>query len=157
MTTKRAKPKPNENLNRNWVDQFYEEINQVLHRFNYFLVSTSFMFVAFVALITSSKSNELDWIIKAVSILGIILSLYFFQINYQQTRVAHTVREEKLNIPFKGGETERWALDSLRDVVRYIFKPGYFAKERPASHTWFIPVLFTLLWIFSFCWWLLNN
>ena len=57
--TKPLQPKPSEKTDRTWVDQYYEELNQVLHRFNYFLVFTSFMFVAFVTLITNAKNYDL--------------------------------------------------------------------------------------------------
>ena len=158
--TKEQEDVPPKDINRNWVDQFYEELNQVLHRFNYFLVFTSFMFVAFVALITSSKSNNLDWIIIAVAIVGIILSLFFFQINYQQTRVARKVKEQERNtpLPSEDVETELWIRESFSDIGRYLrghFR--YIATERPASHTWFIPALFILIWFFSLIGWCITG
>ncbi len=152
-----TKHPPTVGINRNWVDQFYEEVNQVLHRFNYFLVATSFMFLAFVSLITSYKSGDFDWIIKSVTILGIILSLTFFQINYHQTRVAQNVRNKKSNTPLQVFESGKWIKESFLDLISYPFRVLYFAKERPVSHTWVIPVLFALLWIISLCWWLNNN
>lgn len=154
-----VEPQPGGDMSRNWVDQFYEELNHALRRFNYFLVAISFMFVAFVTLITSSKSNELDWIIKAVGIAGALLSLYFFQINYQQTRVADVVRDNRLRTPVDKEEqhtyfrTCRWMGESLLDAILYLPRFRFIARERPASHTWIVPVLFLLLWVFSLVWW----
>jgi len=155
-----VKPQPSGDMKRNWVDQYYEELNQVLHRFNYFLVFTSFMFVAFVTLITSSKSNDLDWMIIAVAIVGIILSLFFFQVNYQQTRVACEVAKHKLNTPLPPEyvETKRWMRDSFSDTARYLRREfSYIAKERPASHTWIIPFAFILFWVFSLVGWCIKG
>ena len=157
-----VKPQPNGDINRNWVDQYYEELNHALHRFNYFLIAVSFMFVAFVTLITSCKSNDLNWIIIAVASAGIALSFYFFQINYQQTRVADVVRDQKLNTPIdkkdikigKYVKTVCWIFESFCDAALYIFRFRFIARERPASHTWIVPVLFLLLWIVSLVWWL---
>jgi hypothetical protein len=66
---------------RTWIDQFYEEINQVMQRFNYFLVATSFLFLAFATLITSEVQN-LEHIALAIVSFGILISLYYFEINY---------------------------------------------------------------------------
>ncbi len=157
---KTLQPKPSEKTDRNWVDQYYEELNQVLHRFNYFLVFTSFMFVAFVTLITNSKNNDLDWIITLVAIVGIALSLFFFQINYHQTRVAKKVKDEERRTPLSSEdvETERWILDAFSDVAEYIrchFR--YIATERPASHTWIIPFGFIVIWMISLIGWCITS
>ena len=155
------KPQPTGDINRNWVDQFYEELNQVLHKFNYFLLFTSFMFLAFVTLITNSKNNDLDWMIIVVAIVGIILSLSFFQINYHHTRVAHIVRERKQNTPVekddKDWETGHWILESLFDAATYFPRFHFMTRERPVSHTWFIPVGFIALWVFSLVWWCIKG
>lgn len=152
------KPGPTGDINRSWVDQYYEELNQVLHRFNYFLVSTSFLFVAFVTLITNSRNNDLNWIIVGVVIVGITLSFFFFQINYQQTRVACEVKARKLNtpLPSRYAKTERWIRDSFSDTYRYLRRDfKYIATKRPASHTWFIPAAFIFVWVFSLVGWLI--
>lgn len=155
-----SQPQPNGNINRNWVDQYYEELNHALHRFNYFLIAVSFMFVAFVTLITSCKSSELDWVILAIASAGIALSFYFFQINYQQTRVACIVRDQKRNTPVdkedENLETVRWICESFKDTARYVCRFRFIARERPASHTWIVPVLFILLWVFSLVGWLIS-
>ena len=155
-----SQPQPNGNINRNWVDQYYEELNQVLQRFNYFLVATSFMFVAFVTLITNSKNNDLDWIIIFVAIVGILGSLFFFQINYHQTRVAKKVKDQKLKTPLssKDVDTERWIGDAFSDVAEYIRRHfRYIATERPASHTWFIPFVFIIIWFVSLIGWCITG
>lgn len=156
MTTSKPKPKPSATLSRNWVDQYYEELNHALHRFNYFLVAISFMFVAFVTLITSCKSDELNRIIIAIASAGIALSFYFFQINYHQSRVAHVVGEKKINTPLPPRyiETKRWIRESFSDTARYFRDYRDIARNRPASSTWIVPVFFSLLWISSLVLWL---
>jgi len=146
---------------RNWVDQYYEELNHALHRFNYFLVAISFMFVAFVTLITSCKSDELNWIIILVASTGIALSFYFFQINYQQTRVARLIRERRRNIPIDKDDasldTIRWFRhDSFVDAIKY-YRLSHVARELPASHTWAIPFLFLVIWIVSLLGWCITG
>jgi len=156
MTAQNADPPPNENLSRTWVDEFYEQINQVQQRFNYFLIATSFLFVAFVTLVTSSTPNLCKMII-AVASFGILLSLYYFEISYHQTRVAQTVRDNKISDPSKiKVEPKKWTLESICDAFAYFFpfRAFKFAKERPANYTWVIPIGFTLFWIFSLVWFL---
>lgn len=147
-------------LKRSWVDQFYEEINQVQQRFNFFLIATSFLFLAFITMITSRFpyiGQMGDVIIHITAFFGIAFSFYFFQINYHQARVADEVSEKKLTRPLLPKERKTRIKEGIRDAFCYLCKAKEFATARAVSYTWYIPFMFCVLWFIVWLIWFIGR
>ena len=149
-----------DNLKRSWVDQFYEEIKQVQQRFNYFLIATSFLFLAFLTMITRGFPDiELmgEVIIHITAIFGMGFSFYFFLINYNQARVADEVSEKKITEPILGNEIKTRIGEAIGDALCYLFKVKEFTTKRRVSYTWLTPFAFLILWFVVWLSWVIGQ
>ncbi|APH13048.1 hypothetical protein ASJ33_07705 [Dehalococcoides mccartyi] len=148
-------------IKRSWVDQYYTEVEHVQQRFHFFLVLMSFLIVAFVTLVINIDANPFCLPLICILIgFGFILSIYFSLISYFQTRVIMQVSEGKLCSPVAGDKRKstEWLSEWLPDHFEYLFSPFDFNKKSPVSHTWFVPSLFALLWLFFafLTYWIIN-
>lgn len=162
---------------RNYVaEQIRHEVSLVFQRFNYFLLMTSFLIVAFVTLITSQGltlpldySSRLSWIATTIAAAGFLLSYSFSVVNWMNARLIHEMGLflEKVDSGF--------SMPSFTSYVSHLvpqhgFKFWYFftiqydlwksfggfarlgrgktASARDvAPHTWMTPMFFALVWI----------
>jgi hypothetical protein len=150
----------NNKLKRSWVEQFYEEIKQVQQRFNYFLIATSFLLLAFLTMITRGFPDiELmgDVIVHITAIFGMVFSLYFLLINYNQARVANEVSEKKITEPILGEDIKVRIGEAIGDAFCYFFKAREFTTKRRVSYTWFIPFAFLILWFVIWLSWVIGQ
>lgn len=128
--------------------EFYREIDFLFRRFNFFLLATSFLVAGFVAVVVTNMSSrlELTLLAHAIAALGSFLSAAFFVVNFMAAKVAMEIKKEKKNEPVK------WLRESHKDVINFLKNPLTFSKDNPASHTWFIPLVFCSFWLAA--WWI---
>lgn len=150
---------------------FYNELDLLFKRFNFFLVATAFLAVAFVAVVTSGGKGLIQ-LAHAIAALASFLSIAFFVINYLNVKIVK-IRSDYLRdeVPKLDAKLSLFALhrrigdylderikkeinatqllhDFLGDLWR-LREPLELSKEKPAVHTWVIPLVFYAFWFAS--------
>lgn len=156
---------------------FYNELDFLFKRFNFFLVATAFLAMAFVAVVTSDTKGLIQ-LAHAMATLASFLSIAFFVINYLNVKVVK-IRSDYLRdeVPKLDAKLSLFALhrrmgdylnerikreinatqlfhDFLGDLWR-LRDPLELSKEEPACHTWVIPLVFYAFWFAS--WWIVSS
>jgi hypothetical protein len=75
-------------------EQINHSISLLFQRFNYFLLMTSFLMIAFVTIVLSNRftgdlSNKYSVIALVIGVLGFLLSYLFSIINFMNTKIIH--------------------------------------------------------------------
>jgi hypothetical protein len=75
-------------------EQIKHEVSLLFQRFNYFLLMTSFLIIAYVTVITSQgfildSSYKIYWIAQTIAVVGFILSYSFSLVNLMNARLIH--------------------------------------------------------------------
>jgi hypothetical protein len=134
---------------------FYKEADLLFKRFNYFLLSTSFLIAAFVQIVTKTQeqnvSQQLVAFAQIVAGLALTLSFAFFVINFITAKVINLKKEHhETVISTNEIVPANWLGGSFRDIMNFLLNPFGFSKVHWASHTWAIPIFFIVFW---FCVW----
>jgi hypothetical protein len=145
------------NLLSDWL---YKEQDLLFQRFNYFLVSMSFLLAAFVTLIVVKdfeKTPSLLWIAGIIAGLGILLSLIFAYTDYLNSRVIKNMVSDNSDKDINSVKTlNNLATDSWKKEIsrccwpfRIIIALWPFGEEAIGLswHTYAIPTLFFIVWI----------
>ena len=80
---------------RNYIQEYIKRDTSLLfQRFNYFLVMTSFLIIAFVTIISSNRFavdfyNSYYWVAQTIGIVGFLLSYFFSIVNFLNSRLIH--------------------------------------------------------------------
>lgn len=125
------------------------ELELQYNRFNFFLVSTVILVMAFVLLATSASGlpTDVTWLGQSMAALGTVLSFVFLVMNYISAEAIHCIRNGQPIDPVT-------SIGRLpKDVLSFLASPLAFSKRKSASHTWFVPAVFCLFW--AAAWWIM--
>lgn len=150
---------------------FYNELDLLFRRFNFFLVASSFLITSLAVLVTANKDSVVTYdtltrLIYAVIVFGGVISVAFGAINYINAKVVGKRGDFLKSQPSINTESSlsslyesvyerikneitpaKWLKGLPCDFLRALTCPLAFSQKEPASHTWVIPFFFYVLWM----------
>ena len=142
------------------MEIFHLEVNSLFSRLNFFLIGTAFLVAAFVTAVVTKHpgSWSLSLLRHAIVAIGFCVALLFTVTNYLNAKLLLGIqrrleRDSKIvdSSPFEVVKEIKEKVWSLRrfwgDFGDAVCNPiGY--KNTCAPHTWLVPILFALFWLF---------
>ncbi len=137
-------------------DMHYHELGFLFQRLNFFLVSMSFLVVAFVMAYYTKEAKN-DGITRALVSLGLITSLIFTFVNFWNSE--NIIKKLRDYILKKEGEIKGLPNEKIEGPLTTVtasFKDKKLIWKFPALITWSIPLISFAFWLSVLCI-LLNN
>mgnify|MGYP000365482630 CR=1 FL=1 len=123
--------------------RLHNELSLLFQRFNFFLIANSFLITAAAALTASAYNSggndSLRWLILAIIVLGGLVSVAFFLINYINAQWCVKVIKNYLNYL---NYFDKWAID-IESETKYYYtlfsmhvRMEKYIARRIAPHQW---------------------
>lgn len=151
------------------IEHYHHDTTLLFQRLNFFFIAMGFLVAAWAQLM-GDGTRDLQII---VSVSGFLFSFAFALTNYLNTKIiwnigAYLRKLEEMttdeisiddmpfhrtygivkdSLDFKINNIVSLAFEMVASIFRLVFRPKDAGEKNVADHTYFIPLLFTFLWV----------